>query len=142
MTRSRRTRGQAMVETALVLPMLLLLVFGTIELARALNIMQTLADAAREGAHWSAMPAAGTNNLPSVSDVQNKVANFASASGITLNPWDVNVNQEVDQTEGGLTVSFSEVDVSYTYTFITPMLAAIIPSLTLQSHSLMRNETN
>src|SRR6185437_7467548 len=77
MTRSRRSRGQAMVETALVLPMLLLLVFGTI-------------------------------NLPSVSDVQTRVDNFASASGITLNPWDVNVNQAVDQTAGGLTVSFSE----------------------------------
>ncbi|MGH9393943.1 MAG: TadE family protein [Terriglobales bacterium] len=138
----RHSRGQAMVEAALVLPLLFLLVFGIVELARAANIMQTLDNAAREGAHWSAMPAAGSDNLPFVGDVQQKVVDFASASGITINPLDVSVNQEVDHTEGGLTTSFSEVQVSYTYTFITPMISALVPSLTLHGHAEMRNETN
>lgn len=46
----RDERGAAMVEFALVVPLLLLLIFGIAEFGRAWNINQTLADAAREGA--------------------------------------------------------------------------------------------
>jgi Flp pilus assembly protein TadG len=45
--------GQALVEFALVVPILLLLVFGIIEFARAWQTYQTLTDAAREGARRS-----------------------------------------------------------------------------------------
>jgi hypothetical protein len=43
-------RGQALVEFALVLPLILLLVVGMLEFARAWNLHQTLTDAVREGA--------------------------------------------------------------------------------------------
>jgi len=43
-------KGQAMVELALVLPLLLLIVFGITEFGRALWIVNTLTNAAREGA--------------------------------------------------------------------------------------------
>ena len=48
--RLNRKRGQAMVEFALVLPLVLLLVVGMLEFARAWNLHQTLTDAVREGA--------------------------------------------------------------------------------------------
>lgn len=47
--RSKR-RGQALVEFALVAPILLLLVLGLIDFARAWNVYQVITDAAREGA--------------------------------------------------------------------------------------------
>lgn len=125
-----------------MLPLLLLLLFAMVELAYAAGLMQTLKNAAREGARWSAMPAEGTNNLPATTDVQSRVIAYAAAAGITLSASDVTVNQGVDVTEGGLVTSFSEVDVSYTDSFLTPMLAAIVPSLTLTEHAVMRNETN
>lgn len=46
----RDERGQALVEFALVLPILLLLVLGIIDFGRAWNLHQTITDAAREGA--------------------------------------------------------------------------------------------
>lgn len=53
MTRRRRRRwgsrdGQAIVEFALVVPLVLLLIIGLVEFARAWNTQQVLTDAARE----------------------------------------------------------------------------------------------
>ena len=46
----RNRKGQALVEMALVLPILLLLVVGMLEFARAWNLHQVMTDAVREGA--------------------------------------------------------------------------------------------
>jgi Flp pilus assembly protein TadG len=48
--RPRSDRGQALVEFALVAPVLLLLIFAIADFARAWNTYQVLTDAAREGA--------------------------------------------------------------------------------------------
>jgi Flp pilus assembly protein TadG len=47
--RAAGRRGQALVEFVLVLPILLLLIFGLIDFARAWSAHHTIADAAREG---------------------------------------------------------------------------------------------
>ena len=52
-----RDRGAAAVEFALLLPVLLLLVFGIIDFGRALNAQITLTQAAREGARIAALRA-------------------------------------------------------------------------------------
>lgn len=49
-SRSANDRGAAMVEFAIIAPLLLLLVFGIIEFGRAYNAQNTLTHAAREGA--------------------------------------------------------------------------------------------
>jgi Flp pilus assembly protein TadG len=43
-------RGQALIELALILPVILILVIGMLEFARAWNLHQALTDATREGA--------------------------------------------------------------------------------------------
>lgn len=48
--RLRCTRGQALVEFALVVPMLLIMIIGMVEFGRAWMNYQVLTDAAREGA--------------------------------------------------------------------------------------------
>lgn len=50
LSRKQSDSGAAMVEFALIAPLLLLLVFGTIEFGRAYNVQNTLTHAAREGA--------------------------------------------------------------------------------------------
>ena len=50
-----RDRGASAVEFALVLPLLLLIVFGIIDFGRALNAQITLTQAAREGARLDAV---------------------------------------------------------------------------------------
>jgi hypothetical protein len=48
--RGATQKGQALVELALILPVVLLLVVGMLEFARAWNLHQVMTDAAREGA--------------------------------------------------------------------------------------------
>jgi len=53
---SRKTdAGQALVEFALILPVMLLLMVGILEFARAWNLHQALTDATREGARRAAV---------------------------------------------------------------------------------------
>lgn len=138
----RRSRGQSLAEAAIVLPLLCLLLFGALEFGRVLSIQQTLDDAAREGARWSAMPASGTSNLPAPSSIVTRVQNYLASNGISSSQATVNVNQTDDIPQSGIDTFFSKVDVSVPYSFLTPMIAAIAPSVTLTAHSVMRNEIN
>jgi len=52
MSRSVRDHGQAIVETALVLPILVLLLIGIFDLGRAVWLSNTLATAVREGSRY------------------------------------------------------------------------------------------
>ena len=51
--RSKKQRGTAMVETALVLPLALLLLFGIMEYGRFVMTQQVLTNAAREGCRYA-----------------------------------------------------------------------------------------
>lgn len=53
--RSSKSRGQAFVEMALILPLLLLLVVGAIELGRVYYAKIVITNAAREGAYYLSM---------------------------------------------------------------------------------------
>ena len=72
MTRSRRLqRSQALIEFALVSPVLLLLLFGVIDLGRAIFYYDTLNHAAREGARAAVR---ASNQLPTNADVLTAVS--------------------------------------------------------------------
>ncbi len=97
--------GAAAVEFALLLPVLLLLVFGLIDLGRALNAQITLTQAAREGARLAAL---GEPNV--VSQTQ------AAATGLS----GVTVTVTACPSGSGPT-SDATVQVSYPFTFVTPV---------------------
>jgi hypothetical protein len=54
LTRAKNDRGAALIETALVLPMLMMLTFGIWATARAWNVRNTMEHAAREGVRFAA----------------------------------------------------------------------------------------
>ena len=70
--RSRDQRGAAAVEMAIVLPILILLVFGIVEFSIYFNRLQGLQAAAREGARVAALPQS------TQSDVRAKVTTALS----------------------------------------------------------------
>lgn len=65
-----RQRSQALIEFALVSPVLLLLLFGVVDLGRAIFYYDTINHAAREGARAAVK---ASNQLPTDNDVLNAV---------------------------------------------------------------------
>jgi Flp pilus assembly protein TadG len=100
-----RERGAAAVEFALLLPVLLLLVFGIVDFGRALNAQITLTQAAREGVRLAAL---GQPNV--VSSTQ------AAATGIS--PVTVTVT---GCQAGAGPAADAVVKTSYSFSFVTPI---------------------
>jgi len=137
-----RRRGQAVVEFALVLPLLLLLVFGAIEFGRVLLRLHLLTTAAREAARVGSLP----NNVEA--DVQDKVDDVLEAAGMESGSWSVETAvSDPDGVErtGGLTDAQQgdRVQVAVTNHFevltgsIVPGLSGTIP---LTSTCVFRHE--
>ena len=59
----RRNGGQAVVEFAFILPILLMLVMGILDFARAYNVNQVVTNASREGARVSILSASTGANV-------------------------------------------------------------------------------
>jgi Flp pilus assembly protein TadG len=91
---NRRARGATTVETALVLPIVLLFMFGIFEYGRYFMTMQLLNNAAREGAryaiaHLQPVTLGPTTYGNSTSDVTNVINGITA--GVTLNNQAINV---------------------------------------------------
>jgi Flp pilus assembly protein TadG len=97
-------RGGALVEFALVLPILLVLVFGIVDFGRAFQASITLTNATREGARLGATGA-------DQSTICNRVTATAGVSPVTCT---------VTNAEGATGTSVV-VNAQHTLTFITPV---------------------
>jgi Flp pilus assembly protein TadG len=73
----RGNRGQSVVEFALVLPLLLLILFGITEFGRAWMTQNILTSAAREGARLAVVTG------PDVALVTTKITEVCAAAGVT-----------------------------------------------------------
>src|SRR5437870_1594836 len=90
--RSTSERGTAIVESAIILPVFFLLLFGVFEAGRFMNTQQVLTDAAREGARLAVTPCSrlstcaggsGANTLPDTATIRARVNDFLSSASIT-----------------------------------------------------------
>lgn len=115
-----RHKGQAVVEMALILPILVLLVMGCVDLGRVFYYQETITNVTREGARYGALhPSASTSSIQS--DALGEANNM---SGITVS----------------VTITSSDVTVVANYTFqpITPVIQSIVgTSIVLKSSSTM-----
>ena len=73
----RRNKGAAIIELAICLPVLLLIVFGTIEISTSIFLQQTLTSAAHEGA------LKGMQGIANEQEVTEKVNEILAVRGIT-----------------------------------------------------------
>jgi Flp pilus assembly protein TadG len=143
-TRIRHRRGQALVEAALVLPLLLLVLVGIMEVGRAWNIHQVVTHAAREGARAAAV----------WHDTGNAADSACAVAGRSLAAASVAFDCGDDLTVSGDGAGSEEVevtvDIAYNFILLGPVLSlAIGPvggaslnqnSIHLTSKAVMRNE--
>lgn len=138
-------RGQALLETAMVLPIVLLIAVGIFEFGRAFQTWQILTNGAREGARIAVLP--GTP----VSDVQSRVVTYLHQGQLPDATTDmVAVDQAVTMTiSPTATASASVVTVNYPFSFImlNPVARLLSSSSTLGASAFtmvasaqMRNE--
>ena len=142
----RRTRGQALLEFALVFPVLVVLLFGIVDFGRAIYDYNTLANAARAGVRVAIVNqngagagcATGSGATPpdttrvSAHDcaVQAALAmGPVSASVSYRNPTDTAACSPVQV--GCLAV----VTITYAYRPITPVISSIVSAIPLSSTS-------
>jgi Flp pilus assembly protein TadG len=131
----RDERGAAAVEFALVLPILILLLFGIIEFSRVWNLKQTLTDAAREGTRIAViserMELTQTQLEDSVRRTVMRIATLAALDSAQLH---------IDPIVGGSPGTTAQVALEYPY---DPLFGAWFPglqSLQLRTTFVMRNE--
>jgi Flp pilus assembly protein TadG len=136
--------GQALAEIAIALPLLLLMLIGIWEFARAYQIQQVVVNAAREGAREVVLPpkADGTGTIANATAVVNKYLASGSISG-------ANVEITADGpnfVEGPGEAMTVLVEVDYSFNLIGPMIRLATGNsggpgdITLRSQATMRHE--
>ena len=142
MQRGRHERGAAMVETALILPLLLLVSVAIFEFGHAFQTWQILTNAAREGARVAVI--AGSTDAA----VDSRVREYLGAGRVAL-PASADVEIDRNVTIAGTALFGTSVTVTYPFQFIVlqPVVQLMFPSATLgqaismQALAAMRNET-
>ena len=137
--------GQALLETALTLPLLLLVSVGIFEFGRAYQTVQVVTNAAREGARLAVMPGQATGAVDTrvrAYMTSGQLPNAATAT-VTVDPATT-----VDIGGGG-TATATLVTVGYPYQFMVlqPVVRLLVPGatlgapITLTATAQMRNES-
>jgi Flp pilus assembly protein TadG len=140
----RSERGTALLESAVTIPILLLVAVGVFEFGRAFQTWQVLTNAAREGARLAVTPNSTSSTVTDrVRDYMQtgQLANYSTAA--------VTVNKSATIVVNGQNQSASEVTVDYPFAFIVlnPVARLVQPSsttgepVTMRATALMRNET-
>lgn len=109
--RRRRSRGQSLVEFALIVPLLFFMLIGVIDLMRLVQAYSTVADAARQGARQAVANGSAADNPWGASNGQPcQGTSFTSAATGTGCATDARINETVThvvQPLGGTVTLYS-----------------------------------
>ena len=137
--RIRNQRGTALLETAITIPIVLLVCVGIFEFGRAYQTFQVLTNAAREGARTSVI----LSNTDQ--QVKDAVSNYLT-SGRILNPGTATVTVVRNEAMGAGTASRVTVSYPFSFLYLNPVARLVVKTsttgsaLTMQSVAVMRNE--
>jgi hypothetical protein len=112
-TRLRSERGAELIEFALVLPLLLLLIAGTVDLAFLFHSMEVTTNAAREGARLATLPGYEKNGWQPVKD---RITDYLRAGGLDVSQH-TSVVSDITIPIGALSAQGVEVKVTYTHNY-------------------------
>lgn len=120
MKQLRDEKGQSMVEFALVLPVLILVVFGIIDFGWLFFNKLAIENGAREGARYAAVQAAEQSITAMQTDVEERVApNISVAHTVTISQRDMDI--DADGTDD---IKYVTVQVEADVPLLTPIIGA------------------
>jgi Flp pilus assembly protein TadG len=128
--RDRDQRGAVVVEFALIVPILLLVLFGIMEFGYMLNRDMIIGNASRDGARVASLN--GT-----AAEIRTAITSELAASGIVTPPSKIkidcrlpdetpcNANTDPVYTAKAESGSTAIITVTYSYTWITPLVSSL-----------------
>jgi Flp pilus assembly protein TadG len=137
--RLRNQRGAALIETAITIPLVLLVSVSIFEFGRAYQTWQVLTNAAREGARIAVL------EQYTDADVTNTVRNYLTSGRLT-NASSASITVVRNVPFGSVTASRITVNYPFQFIVLNPVAKLVRKSstvgtpLTMQSSALMRNE--
>jgi Flp pilus assembly protein TadG len=135
---ARREGGQAYVEFALVLPLLLLIVMGIIQFGNAFRTYITLTDAVRVGARQAAVARSIQPESDRIPLIEQKI----KTSAASLDPNKLVISVDPHDPTNGATGWFASGDVTVraSYPFKINLLGIVVFDTTINSRTTERVE--
>jgi Flp pilus assembly protein TadG len=127
--RKNGQRGQAMVEFAIIVPILLTVLLGIMQLGVVYNNWVTLTDAARAGARKGAVCRSGCSP-----DATTATTNAVKSSAVDLNQSKLGVTVTSTWAQG------ADVTVKATYPWSVNIMGIVVASGTMQATTTERVE--
>lgn len=125
----KNKNGQAIVELAIILPVLLIILFGIFEFGRVMNVYLVITSASREGARIAAV---GNTDSYIVQKIQD------ATSTLDLNKLNITISPNENQRYRGEEVL---IRIGYDIDLIVPIIQNIVPNpLHLETETIMRVE--
>jgi Flp pilus assembly protein TadG len=134
-----KTTGQALVEFAVLLPLLLILLLGTIEFGFLLYNQQVITNASREGARYGIVSRSPRRDA---SEIETVVDNYCSDHLITFGTGEPETTVQPDPTTGSVFGDDLRVEVSFPYQFLVlpEFLGELARVDTLEATTTMKYE--
>lgn len=125
-------RGAAAVEFGIILPVLMLILFGIIEFGMIMYSREVITNASREGARTGIVQA---TVKPTTGEIQTVVTNYLTGTGVDPNAVTITI------AGAGLTAPNTlNVTVTYPYNFFAPGVLGLGNTINLTGQTVMRHE--
>ena len=141
MRRLRSEKGVALLETALTLPLVLLITIGAIEFGRAYQTWQVLTNAAREGARVAVLP--GTTDAV----VTGRVEDYMESGQLgAVDDATVTITRNNPVGIGIATASRVVIEYPFEFIVLQPVAQLVVSGstvgspITMTASAMMRNE--
>lgn len=146
----RKERGQALVEFALLAPLLVILIFGFIDITRMYNAWVTLQGAAREGARYGVT---GRGDCAVAADDRTACIEYSAAQraknltnsdtglSVTVRSWSYpSYADPAVEGDPGQQCDALEVQVEYDFTPATPLASSLLGAIHMTGAERLVNE--
>jgi Flp pilus assembly protein TadG len=149
--KARGDNGQTLAEFAIILPVLFLIIFGLVDMARAMQSYVTIQEAARDGARYAVTGRIDCTG-PAVQSRENCIAQMVEDRTYQLNDadtittvfrhWDYPLYADpAIENDAGEQCDAVEVEVTYVYEPITPIFRELVTdSVTMKARERLVNE--